>query len=145
MLRRYVNSTKIKKSKLLSYTLILSLYLSGSIASATEPRTVTLREGEKAPYAGQLITVNRAIKLGQLAENCKHSIEIETERLRLLFKADLFLEQGRSKLEEARRELREEAYKQRLERSWMEHPAFVAAVTVVTTYAILIGAKKLNN
>lgn len=48
-----------------------------------------MERGDKAPFAGQLLTPSLAIKLGQEAESCPARIELEVSRTSSIAKADL--------------------------------------------------------
>jgi len=61
------------------WPLILLLWLASWSASATEPRPAPLSTGDPAPYAGILLSHQRAIKLGQRAERCEMIKRIEID------------------------------------------------------------------
>lgn len=99
--------------------MILALCLIGwktSAARADEApdlRAVPLQAGEPAPFDGQLLTPELAIRLGQKAEGCEERINIEVRRVEALAVVP-----------------------------WWQSPPFVAAVSVASTAAVfvLVGA-----
>lgn len=106
-----------------------------------------LEAGEPAPFAGQLIPIDMAIKLGQRAERCEHVRNLDAERMAKLFAIDLQLAKTELEIEVERAKTREEALRRELDRQstfdlWT-HPIFVVPVTAVLTYAIFRGAMEL--
>lgn len=147
MLRRSGTSTGVKSGRPTSYALILLLCLVGWPASATEPGPVALEAGQPAPFAGQLLPINRIIRLGQKAERCEAVRKLDVERLAKLFEIDLQLAKTELTIEIERSKTREDALRRALEREsafniWT-HPIFVVSVTAILTYAIIRGAKEL--
>ena len=149
MRKRSAISTSTNGSRLPSCALILFASLVGSSALATDtapneaPRPTPLEAGAPAPYTGTLLSTERAIRLGQRAERCEFLLADQVVKLTRLHEIDLQLEHNKLDIERDRARLREAEFERQLDVSWLEHPALVAAVTAVLTYAILRAAKEL--
>ena len=59
---------------------LLSLLSSRDLAANDEPPATLVIKGEAAPFSGQLLTVERSIRLGQKAKYCQAQIKIELEQ-----------------------------------------------------------------
>lgn len=98
-----------------------------------------LAKGERAPFDGQLLTVELAVALGQKAERCDALLGIEVDRAKKLAAVDLDLERQLRKIDaEAARQARE-VFERRIAElapPWYERPSVVAAVTVVLTGSV---------
>lgn len=147
MLRQSGTSIRPRQSRPTSFAAILLLCLVGSPVSASEPKPVALEAGQPAPFAGQLLSVNRVIKLGQKAERCEAVRKYDADRMAKLFAIDLELARTELAIEIERAGSREEALRRELEResafSLWTHPIFVVPVTVFLTYAITRAAAEL--
>lgn len=89
------------------------LFLTTSTASWA--KATPIEEGEPAPYSGQLLDPETAIKLSQKAGNCDIRLNLELERMKAIHEAQL------------------EAVRPK----WFEHPAFVATMTVLGVVSIV--------
>jgi hypothetical protein len=104
---------------------------------------VPLAQGAPAPFSGQLVTTELAISLGQKAEKCGAWTKLEVDRVAEMAEAERMHQAELRTIErDACREKTkslETALDEVEARPWWEHPAFVAAVSVVGTTVVLTG------
>lgn len=103
-----------------------------------------IRAGEKASFAGQLLTPQFAIRLGQKIERCELTFDLELEARMKMIKMDLEFERklrtnDRKMFEGTISNLRSELAQPKI--SWYEHPVFVAVTTATLVTLIFVGAK----
>lgn len=103
-----------------------------------------IKEGQPAPYDGQVLSTDLAIDLGQKAELFELRLGLELERATSLLKADLSLERRLRENDQQAFEAQIDLLTNRLEeahhRLWYEHPLFIAAVSAVVTGLIFYGS-----
>lgn len=105
-------------------------------------------KGEAAPFDGQLITLELALKLGQKAERCESAIQAERDRGAELVLIERELGEAQVKIErDARYKDRDylfaELEKQKLV-PWYKAPLFVMTTTFLVTagiFSLLIFAR----
>lgn len=99
--------------------------------------------GEPSPFTGQCMTVERSIRIGQLATSCDARIEIEVgyrDRLRDIDVNECRLHRANdAEAAGAKLQLTEQALAD--SRSWRWHPALWFSVGVVTTVAAVLVAR----
>lgn len=100
-----------------------------------------LQEGDRAPYAGQLLTPRLALKLGQLADRCAAELELQQGYLTKLAAIEKELGEARAKIESETR-VQERDFllgelAKREQTPWYERPAFVTLASVVLTGGLL--------
>lgn len=104
------------------------------------PCAVALLKGETAPYDGQLLTTDLAIRQGQKVEHCDARMAIEVDRANQLAEVKINLEKRLRAIDTEAYELQLKVMQKHLEkagkRSWLEHPAVVATMTAV----VVVGA-----
>lgn len=103
--------------------------------------TVEIKAGEKARFAGQLVTPDMAIYFGQTADSWERRMTAEVARTSSIAHADA----ARDK-QVAAADLREmtserDTYKRAADRTIFEHPVIVAALSVGATIAIFFVVK----
>ena len=108
-----------------------------------------LVKGEPAPFDGQLMSNRRAAKLAVAAGGCQDRVDLVTERERELAKVILDGEKALRASDQAGAQLQRDLLMKRMAEMediltprWFERPAFVAAVTVVATVAVLVVSVK---
>jgi hypothetical protein len=106
-----------------------------------------LKAGEAAPYAGQLLTPELAIRLGQRAEYCDTRIKAEVELATKLGQVDLGLERKLRQADNEANAAMLSATRARYERAleeaappWWERPWFVTLVAASATATLLTFA-----
>lgn len=121
---------------------ILSLLLSSWSALAAE--AVPISKGDPAPFAGQLLTTDLAIRLGQKADRCDSIIELEKLHQQELAMVQVNLARQKEALANEARIQERKVWETRLEHatSWYTHPLFVAAVTAVSVGLLVYAAKE---
>jgi hypothetical protein len=102
-----------------------------------------IRKGELAPFDGQVLTTELAIKLGQKAEFCDKRLVIELSRATQLAEIELAKEKAFRKIDqdmhaEQLRILRSKI-DDSLDRPFWREPWFVAAATATITVAAVVG------
>lgn len=104
-----------------------------------------LLEGERAPFAGQLLTPRRAAKLAVLAEGCQAQIELaveaEREMTNLLLDDEEALRASEAEGAQLQRDLllkRIAALEAELTPPWYERTPVVAALSVAATVGVLV-------
>lgn len=139
-LSRSVPSTRSNSGKLSASALILLLSLHSSLASATEPPATPVVAGEPAPFSGQLLSTERAIKLGQRADRCDAQIKIELDRALQQSAWALAHERRSTEIEHERAEAFREVAEHTAGEAdnWSRSPALAAAVTVVVTLGLVL-------
>lgn len=105
---------------------------------------VELEQGESAPFAGQLLEPETAIRLGTLAAQCKDRIQAEVELVRRGGDYKLRAERMLRGLDQDDAKRREELLRGEIERArvWYRDPLFVAPVTAVLTVVAIILARE---
>jgi len=121
---------------------VMTLVLSPSSLFAQELKAIPLREGEPAPFAGQLLNTELAISLGLKAEQCQKRIEIELGRQTDINRLELDYQKQLRKIDAEKRAKEIEVYQKQLDKSevWYRHPIFVASVTFVLTVGSVLVA-----
>lgn len=119
-------------------------FLPGSRASAQETRSndpppIPLEQGEAAPYAGDLWSVNRSLRLIFRAEQCQQKAELELKHAVRKFEIELKYERDRADARADADTQRIQILAQALDEAdpWWRSPAFVAALTSVVTLALV--------
>ena len=106
-----------------------------------------LREGEKAPYTGQILSPKLAIDLGQKAYFCDERLDLTLKFERAKLQVDLGLEKQLRIQDREAWEAKEKVLMRELEasrsRPFYEHPLFVATVSVVLTVGVVWAAKEV--
>lgn len=128
----------------LAVSLVLSLVAS-PIVNAAEP--VALEQGERAPFAGILMPLENAAKLGERVESCElrlsmgERLAIEKERLReSSSEAVLHLERSscsdkQKLLQSALADAQEDA-----RREWWEQPEVIGTIGALLGAGVVVGA-----
>lgn len=102
-----------------------------------------LREGDAAPFTGQLLTPELAISLGMKAEQAEARCELKLDRERGLRSIEVSKLNQLMAIESQACDATERRLLEDLEqagdRPLIEHPAFVATVTAVTTAVVMVG------
>jgi len=101
-----------------------------------------LQAGDKAPYVGQLLTPDLAIKLGQKAVYCDARIKLEVQRVSSKLQIDLDLEKQLRRIDQKNYEKQKSIYEKYGGISWYEKPWFVATVSVALTVLVFWGARE---
>lgn len=105
-----------------------------------------ITKGEIAPFSGQLLSTELSIDLGLKATYCQKKIDLELKFQKKNLDLDLALEKELRDIDQKSYEAREKLLMKRLEESqtthWYQHPAFVATVSVVTTFLLIWGARE---
>lgn len=105
--------------------------------------------GEPAPFDGQLMTNRRAAKLAVLAGGCQDRVDLEVARERELAAIALNGEKALRASDQATAQVKVDLLMKRMAEMediltprWYERPAFVSAVAVVATVAVLVVSVK---
>lgn len=133
------NSTTISVGKWIAYALILPLWLLCSRALATEPPSTPVAKGEAAPFAGQLLSTERAVRLWDKAERCQAETKIEIETLLKQTAAALANERRKTEIERERGDEIKAMAERNAEKadSLWSSPVVVASGTVIGTLALV--------
>lgn len=102
-----------------------------------------LETGDKAPFAGQLVTPDLAIHLGLSTEHCDRRIAIEVSRTSSIAKADKERDAKVAAADLRAAQAETEMWKKAAEDAepkFYERPLFVAASTVVGMVLVYFGA-----
>lgn len=101
----------------------MTLLLCLTFSTTSLAKAIPIDKGQPAPFSGQLLDVESAIKLGQMAKGCDIRLDIELDRLSRLHQAEI----------------------DAIRPKWYEHPVFVVGVTVVAVVGLVgITAYGLN-
>jgi len=105
---------------------------------------VSLKVGEPAPFAGQLLTPTLAIDLGQKADSFDKRLSLELGYKTRTLQIELDLERRLRKIDLDAFQRSETLLLTRLEeahyRPWYEHPAFVSVVTAAILSLVFYGS-----
>lgn len=132
---------------------MISLALAAALLSASPPAGCDEREpllcaapllaGDLAPWSGQLVTTELAIRLGQKAAGCDALRALDAEHAAKLAAVDLGLERRLREVEKAEHERAIDLLEEELRRALtarevpiFERPLFVSGATFVATAAI---------
>lgn len=130
----------------ISTLLTLCVALQGSPECKDDKCAVPLLKGTPAPFSGQLLSTQLAISLGQKAEYGDKLLELETEKLKAEFTAELRLAEKLMDLQEESKDRQIAYLRKELDKAtytpFYERPMFVAIVSVLATTALFIGAVK---
>ena len=106
--------------------------------------TVYLQKADVTPYAGMLLTVDLAVKLGQKADKCDAVIQIERDYQKQKDDVALNLERQMHQIdtEQAKQSMdaMKKRYEQMIEIPLIERPWIVAGTTVIVTTAAIVLA-----
>lgn len=103
-----------------------------------------LKDGEAAPYAGQLLTPKLAITLGQKAQWCDQRWQLKLDREVGLLQVELDKERQLRKIDVESYQAQIKLYQKSLESGipFYREPWFVATVAIVGTVAAMSAAIK---
>lgn len=105
---------------------------------------VPVREGEPAPFTGQLLSTDLAIDLGMKADSCDRRLDLELEFQREKLELQIDLQKRLLEIEREGCKAQKSLLFRRLEQSegisWYEHPAFVASITAIAVVLVFIGS-----
>lgn len=105
-----------------------------------------LQKGEEAPFSGQLLSTELSLDLGLKADFCEEKLKLELDFQKKTLGLDLNLErqlrENDRKAWEAERALLIKRLEEAQAGHWYEHPAFVATVTAVLTFLVVLGARE---
>lgn len=109
----------------------------------------TLREGELAPFDGDLLTPEMSVDLGQKAfwcdERLQLKLDVATEKLRIDLKAARDILANNDAFHKKEIHLLTERLKEAHRTPFYKEPIFVASVSVVLTILAVYGASQLFN
>jgi len=120
--------------------MILLLSLPTSLALASPDKAVPIEKGQAAPFSGQLLPTDLAIKLAQKADHCDALWSAELEKVKALAKQDLELAYRLRDIEQQRGDDIAQAAKDQAAQadSFLRSPVFVATVSVVTALGLVL-------
>ena len=120
-----------------------SLLFSSALA-ADEPQAVPLAKGQPAPFDGQLLSTELAIRLGMKAETCERRVGIEVTHAARLVQVDLDLCERKREIDAAARQAERELMTKAVDGAavWYRDPVFVAATSVVLTAVVIVLARE---
>lgn len=105
-----------------------------------------LQKGEEAPFSGQLLSTELSLDLGLKADFCEEKLKLELDFQKKTLGLDLNLERQLRENDRKAWEVERALLAKRLEEAqaghWYEHPAFVATVTAVLTFLVVLGARE---
>lgn len=102
-----------------------------------------MQAGQRAPYAGQLLTPKLAVDLGQRAQGCDARMELAVKFSQDSAQVDLQLEkslrENDARAAAEREKILRDALDEARARPWYTHPAFVVITTVVLTLGLVVA------
>ena len=105
---------------------------------------VEIKAGDKARFAGQLMTPDMAIYLGQSASSCEDRTSIEVTRTASIAEADAQRDARIAAADKRVVEVERDAYKEAASRPFYEHPIVVSIVTAAVLISLFVVVKKTD-
>lgn len=112
---------------------------SEDIACNGELCAVPMVEGQSAPFSGQLISTELALRLGMKADECDARMQLEKDYYQKRTEALVIKEQQLREIERESCSLRESIIRKHLERPGWDRMGVGIGVGVITTIIIVIG------
>lgn len=144
MQTRSHGSTPRLRVPLAACVAILLLSPNTSTAQAEAEKVTPLLKGQSAPFTGQLLPVETAIRLGVKASQCNERTAAEVSRAVRLVGVDLDLSERKRAIEAEAAASRLELMRMEVDEAqrWYRAPVFVAGVSVLLTAALVVLARE---
>jgi hypothetical protein len=107
---------------------------------------VPLVAGERAPFAGQLLTAPLALSLGQAADHCAERIELEVAHTSSIAAVKAAYEAQLALLDLRALERERDAYRAAYEaqKSWWRDPLILVPLTAVLTLGLVYTSVQIS-
>ena len=103
-----------------------------------------LNEGDEAPFAGQLLTTDLAIELGQRADGCDQRLKLSLDYQQRITNLELDYTKKSQALQLETMQTKVDLLQKQLEVAtatpWYKSPLFVASVSIIATVGVFLSA-----